>query len=145
MNSAVVLEIRRICDVAEIARVAEPLKIGEFRLGKIEDGALTCRFALSSYRGVANVAHWNKFAETSLMFMTDRFKQPFEFSSMAFIYVQPNAQTITVSRSQGVLENGMEHHAQVLLALSICSALCLAAWIWARRRLTRFQTSIDRK
>jgi hypothetical protein len=41
-----------------------------------------------------------------------------------------NAQTIT---SKGVLEDGMEHHAQVLLALSICSALCLTTWILARR------------
>jgi hypothetical protein len=46
--------------------------------------------------------------------------------------------TVKVLRSKGVLENGMEHHAQTLLALSISSALCLAAWIWARRRLTRF-------
>jgi hypothetical protein len=29
----------------------------------------------------------------------------------------------------------MEHYAQAILALSISSALCLAAWIWARRRL----------
>jgi hypothetical protein len=40
--------------------------------------------------------------------------------------------------SIGVLEDGMEHHAQALLALFISSGLCLAAWIWARRRLTRF-------
>jgi hypothetical protein len=38
----------------------------------------------------------------------------------------------------GVLEDGMEHQAQTLLALSVSSGLCLAAWIWARRRLTRF-------
>ena len=38
----------------------------------------------------------------------------------------------------------MEHHVQALLALSISSALCLAAWIWARRRLIRFQASVDR-
>jgi hypothetical protein len=37
----------------------------------------------------------------------------------------------------------MEHYAQALLALSISSAVCLAAWIWARRRLTRLQTNID--
>ena len=37
----------------------------------------------------------------------------------------------------------MEHHAQTLLALSISSALCLAAWIWARRRLIRFQAGVD--
>ena len=37
----------------------------------------------------------------------------------------------------------MEHHAQALLALSITSVLCLAAWIWARRRLIRFQASVD--
>jgi hypothetical protein len=42
-----------------------------------------------------------------------------------------------------VLEDGMEHHAQVLLALSICSALSLGTWIWARRQLTRLQASID--
>jgi hypothetical protein len=41
------------------------------------------------------------------------------------------------------LEDGMEHHAQVLLALSISSALSLGAWIWARRQLTRLQASID--
>jgi hypothetical protein len=38
----------------------------------------------------------------------------------------------------------MEHNAQALVALSISSGLCLAAWIWARRRLTRFEASIDR-
>ena len=43
----------------------------------------------------------------------------------------------------GVLEDGMEHHVQALLALSITSVLCLAAWIWARRRLIRFQASVD--
>jgi hypothetical protein len=31
----------------------------------------------------------------------------------------------------------MEHHVQALLALSIASALCLAAWIWARRSVHR--------
>jgi hypothetical protein len=39
----------------------------------------------------------------------------------------------------GVLEDGMEHHEQALLALSISSGLCLAAWIWARRRLSSLQ------
>ena len=33
----------------------------------------------------------------------------------------------------------MEHYAQALLALSISSGLCLTAWIWARRRLSRFE------
>ena len=75
----------------------------------------------------------------------DRVKQPFEFSSVAFIYVASNAQTITVLRSLGVLEDGMEHHAQALLGLSISSGLCLAAWIWARRRLSRLQASVDRQ
>jgi hypothetical protein len=37
----------------------------------------------------------------------------------------------------------MEHHAQTLVALSITSVLCLAAWIWARRRLMRYQVSVD--
>ena len=50
---------------------------------------------------------------------------------------------ITVLRSLGVLEDGMEHHAQALVALSISSALCLGAWIWARRRLDRFQARVD--
>ena len=53
-----------------------------------------------------------------------------------------NAQTIT--RVLGVLEDDMEHHVQALLALSISSALCLAAWIWARRRLLRFHAGVDR-
>ena len=43
----------------------------------------------------------------------------------------------------GVLEDGMEHHVQALLALSITLVLCLAAWIWARRRLIRFQARVD--
>jgi len=43
----------------------------------------------------------------------------------------------------GVLEDGMEHHEQALLALSISSGLCLAAWIWARRRLSSPQASVD--
>jgi hypothetical protein len=67
-----------------------------------------------------------------------------KFVSVAFIYQASNAQMITVLRVLGVLEDGMEHHVQVLLALSISSALCLAAWIWARRRLIRFQASVDR-
>jgi hypothetical protein len=44
----------------------------------------------------------------------------------------------------GVLEDGMEHHLQALLALSITSVLCLGAWIWARRRLIRFHAGVDR-
>jgi len=43
----------------------------------------------------------------------------------------------------GVLEDGMEHHEQALLALSISSGLCLAAWIWARRRLSSLRASVD--
>jgi hypothetical protein len=31
----------------------------------------------------------------------------------------------------------MEHHAQILLALSISLVLCLATWIWARRSVHR--------
>ena len=77
------------------------------------------------------------------MLPKNRFKQAFEFLSVAFIYAAANAQMITVL-VLGVLEDGMEHHVQALLALSISSALCLAAWIWARRRLIRFQTSVDR-
>ena len=38
----------------------------------------------------------------------------------------------------------MEHYAQAVVALSISSVLCLAAWIWARRRLTRF-ASVNKK
>jgi hypothetical protein len=41
------------------------------------------------------------------------------------------------------MEDSMEHHAQVLLALSIVSALSLTAWIWARRQTTRIQTHVD--
>jgi hypothetical protein len=33
------------------------------------------------------------------------------------------------------METMMEHGAQVLLAISISTTLCLAAWVWARRRL----------
>jgi hypothetical protein len=76
------------------------------------------------------------------MLPKNQFKQPFEFLAVAFTCQLSNAQTIT--RVFGVLEDGMEHHVQALLALSISSALCLAAWIWARRRLIRFQTSVDR-
>ena len=70
-------------------------------------------------------------------------KQPFEFSSVAFVHAASNARTTIVLRSQGVLEDGMEHHAQALLALSISAALCLGAWIWARRRLSNLQASVD--
>ena len=42
-----------------------------------------------------------------------------KFLSVAFIYQASNAQMITVLRVLGVLEDGMEHHVQVLLALSI--------------------------
>jgi hypothetical protein len=31
----------------------------------------------------------------------------------------------------------MEHDAQALLALSISTALCLGAWVWARRKAQR--------
>jgi hypothetical protein len=31
----------------------------------------------------------------------------------------------------------MDHYAQTLVALTVTSTLCLAAWIWARRRLAR--------
>ena len=63
------------------------------------------------------------------------FKQPFELSSVAFIS--------DCLMHIGVLEDGMEHHEQALLALSISSGLCLAAWIWARRRLSSLQASVD--
>jgi hypothetical protein len=33
----------------------------------------------------------------------------------------------------------MRHDAQALLALTISAALCLGAWIWARRQLARRQ------
>jgi hypothetical protein len=82
--------------------------------------------------------HWNKSRGSSLILPTDRLKQPPQFSSVAFVYAASNARMITVLRSLGVLEDGMEHQAQTLLALSVSSGLCLAAWIWARRRLTRF-------
>jgi hypothetical protein len=72
-----------------------------------------------------------------LILAKNRFKQPFEISSAAFVHAGSNARTITALRSPGVLEDGMEHHAQILLALFISSALCLAAWIWARHRLAR--------
>jgi hypothetical protein len=95
-------------------------------------------FAERVHIAVAKVAHWNKRCGSSLILAKDRLKQSFEFSSLAFVHAASNARMITVLRSLGVLEDGMEHHAQALLALSISSALCLAAWIWARRRLTRF-------
>ena len=51
-----------------------------------------------------------------------RFKQPFEFLAVAFIYQASNAQTIT--RVLGVLEDGMEHHVQAPLAvLNLLGAL----------------------
>jgi hypothetical protein len=71
-----------------------------------------------------------------LIFPADRFKQPFESLLVAFMYAASNAPV-------GVLEDGMEHHAQTLLALSITSVFCLAAWIWARRRLIRFHAGVD--
>ena len=76
------------------------------------------------------------------MLPKNQFKQPFEFLAVPFIYQVSNAQTIT--RVFGVLEDGMEHHVQTLLALSITSVFCLAAWIWARRRLIRFHEGVDR-
>jgi hypothetical protein len=88
-------------------------------------------------RHVAKVAQWNSSRRSSLMSAKDRLKQPFEFSSVAFVHAASNARTTIVLRSQGVLEDGMEHHAQALLALSISAALCLGAWIWARRRSAR--------
>jgi hypothetical protein len=42
-----------------------------------------------------------------------------------------------------VMEDGMDHSAQAILALAISGALCLAAWIWARHRLTRSQARAD--
>ena len=60
------------------------------------------------------------------MLPKNRFKQAFEFLSVAFIYAAANAQMITVL-VLGVLEDGMEHQVQAILALSITSVLCLAA------------------
>jgi hypothetical protein len=45
--------------------------------------------------------------------------------------------------TNGVMEDGMDHSAQAILALAISGALCLAAWIWARHRLTRSQARAD--
>jgi hypothetical protein len=67
------------------------------------------------------------------MLPKNQFKQPFEFLAVAFIYAASNTDDHGL-KVLGVLEDGMEHHVQALLALSISSALCLAAWIWARRR-----------
>src|SRR3984957_14130421 len=110
-------------------------------VGKMENTALAPSYAAvcqkGFHRGVANVAHRNKSRSSSLILAKDRLKHPFEISSAAFVHAASNARTITALRSLGVLENDMEHHAQILLALFISSALCLAAWIWARRRLTR--------
>ena len=82
-----------------------------------------------------------KVVDAYLISRKDGFKQPFEFSSVAFKYVASNAHTISLE-SLGV-EDGMEHHEQALLALSISSGLCLAAWIWARRRLSSLRASVD--
>ena len=95
-------------------------------------------YRTGSHGGVANVAHWNKSRGGILILEKDGFKHPFESSSLAFVHAASNARMITFLRSLGVLEDGMGHYAQALLALSISSALCLAAWIWARRQLTRF-------
>src|ERR1700687_4675714 len=67
------------------------------------------------HRGVANMAHRNKSRGSSLILTKDRFKQPFEISSAAFVHAASNARTITALRSLGVLEDDMEHHAQILL------------------------------
>ena len=87
--------------------------------------------------------HWNQSSARPLILPTDRFKQPFRFSLVAFAHAASNAHDHGLE-VLGVLEDGMEHHVQALLALSITSVLCLAAWIWARRRLIRFQASVDR-
>ena len=82
----------------------------------------------------------NKSRLGALIMPADRFKQPFESLSVAFMDAASNAPVV---RSMGVLEDGIEHHLQALLALSITSALCLGAWIWARRRLIRFHEGVD--
>jgi hypothetical protein len=92
-----------------------------------------------SYHGFARMGR-NKSRLGALIFPADQFKQPFESLSVAFMYAASNAPVV---RSMGVLEDGMEHHAQTLLALSITSVFCLAAWIWARRRLIRFHAGVD--
>jgi hypothetical protein len=81
----------------------------------------------------------NKSRLGALIMPADRFKQAFESLSVAFMCAASNA-----PESMGVLEEGMEHHLQALLALSITTALCLGAWIWARRRLIRFHAGVDR-
>ena len=45
-------------------------------------------------RGVANVTHWNESRRSHLILRKDGFKQPFEFSSVAFISAVSDAQTI---------------------------------------------------
>jgi hypothetical protein len=35
----------------------------------------------------------------------------------------------------------MDHNLQVLLAVGISGALCLVAWVWARRQLSRLSHS----
>jgi hypothetical protein len=99
-------------------------------------------FAERVHIAVANVAHWNKRCGSSLILAKDRLKQSFEFSSER-LYTQRLCNDYGLEVWPGVLEDGMEHHAQALVALSISSALCLGAWIWARRRLDRFQARVD--
>ena len=80
--------------------------------------------------------HWNKKSRKPLdIAKGNRFKRPFEFLLVADHHGR---------EVLDVLGEGMKHHAQALLALSITSVLCLAAWIWARRRLMRFQTNVNR-
>jgi hypothetical protein len=55
-----------------------------------------------------------------------------------------NCVSATLTSSSGFFGNHdwramMRHDAQALLALTISAALCLGAWIWARRQLARRQ------
>ena len=90
---------------------------------------------MGSHHGLSNVCTGTKSRGSLLILPKNLFKRPFEFLLVA----DDHGREVL-----DVLGEGMEHHAQALLALSITSVLCLAAWIWARRRLMRFQTNVNR-
>ncbi len=112
----------------------EPTEIGKIKTRHLVPG---CR-CLPKRGSIAVLPTWQLEQKcSSLILAKNRFKHPFEISSAAFVHAASNARPITVLRSLGVLEDDMEHHVQILLALFISSALCLVAWIWASRRSTR--------
>ena len=84
------------------------------------------------HHSLSNVCTGTKSRGSLLILPKNRFKRPFEFLLVAD---HPGREVLDVlGKAWNTTHKPFWH----------TSVLCLAAWIWARRRLMRFQTKVNR-